>query len=90
VQIGALVNHLTIQGRLVHFKKADLEKLLIPKHIIRNLLSNRPDHVHIKVVILSHRKYAVTMDKKLLRDLNNYPGYHVQAVERPEEICYAD
>ena len=72
----------------MRFKNAALAKVVFPKHIIQRLLSNQPDHVHIKVVILSHRKYAVTMDKNLLRDLNDFPKYRIQAVERPEEINY--
>jgi hypothetical protein len=87
--IGALVNHLTIQGRLMRFKNAELAKVVFPKYIIQRLLSNQQDHVHIKVVILSNRKYAVTMDKNLLRDLNDFPKHHIQAVERPEEINYS-
>ena len=86
--IVAIVGHLTARGRLIRFKNSELKKFSIPKYIARKLLSNHEDHVHIKVVIFSHRKYAITADNNLRCDLNNYPGYAITAVQHPKNIPY--
>lgn len=86
--IVALVHYLTINGRLVRFSSKQLKEVKFPKRITRKLLSNHQDHVHIKVVILSHRKLAITGDKNLRKDLNAFPGYVITAVKRPEAIDY--
>ena len=88
--IGVLINHLTkTPGRLIKIPKADLDAFAIPKHIVRHLQSNRADHVHIKTVLLSTRKYAITQDAGLLQDINYYPGHNSRAVNRPEKIDYS-
>lgn len=86
--IVALVNYLTINGRLVRFTSKQLKQVKFKKHVENALLSNRQDHVHIKVVILSCRKFAVSGDTNLRTDLNAFPGYTITAVKRPESITY--
>jgi len=86
--ISALVNNLTREGRLIVFKKTQLNAFVIKKHVKRQLMSNSADHIHIKVVMLSHRRLAITEDKPLIRDINWFPGYAARAVDRPEKIDY--
>lgn len=86
--IWIVVKRLTDTGRLVKIQNCQLRAFVIPKRISRRLQSNREDHVHIKTVLLSHRKYALTLDTKLCRDLKWYPGYSALAATRPQDIPY--
>jgi hypothetical protein len=88
--IGVIVSKLTIDGRLIVVKKAQLDDFIIPKHIARRLKSNFLDHVHIKAVMLSHRKFAVSVDTRLRNDINNFPKFAACAVDRPEKIGYRE
>lgn len=86
--IGVIVSKLTIEGRLIVFKRNQLDGFEIPKRIARRLQSNYLDHVHIKAVLLSNRKFAVSGDLRLRDDINNFPGFVACAVDRPEKIDY--
>jgi hypothetical protein len=86
--IGVIVSKLTIDGRLIVFKRAELDGFLIPKHVARRLQSNFQDQVHIKAVLLSHRKFAVSVDSRLRNDINKFPKFAALAVDRPEKINY--
>lgn len=56
--IWLIVSHLQARGRLRRFTTSQLNGFLIPKSVARKLQSNLADHVHIKTVLLSHRKYT--------------------------------
>jgi len=84
--IATLVGYLTKVGRLQVIKNRQLDNFVIPTH--RQLKSNFADRVHLKTVLLSHRKYAITQDRNLLDDINSYPRYRACAVARPEQIAY--
>lgn len=86
--ICALVGHLQTRGRLKRFTNPQLRAFGIRKAVARKLQSNRADYVHIKTVLLSYRKYALTLDKKLRRDINWFPGYRALAARRPQDIPY--
>lgn len=73
--LAVVVNYLTVKGRVNCISKQQLTNLSIPKKIEKRLLSNRSDHTHIKTVILSDRKIAISADKNLIDDINNYPKY---------------
>ena len=86
--IWLIVSHLQTRGRLRHFSNSQLAGFAIPKRVARKLQSNPADHVHIKTVLLSHRKFALTLDAKLYRDINWYPGHKALAANRPQHIPY--
>lgn len=63
-----------------HFKKA----------IEKKLRSNRKDRDHLPIVLLSHRKYALTIDDNFSYDLTHFPGFRAIAAKRPEKLQYRD
>jgi len=86
--IVVVIARLTRDGRLIKFSKSQLDALVFSKRIERRLRSNRKDHAHIKAVLLSDRKLALSLDNNFRHDLNNFPGYQAIARERPEELGY--
>jgi hypothetical protein len=84
-----LVDRLTREGRLRHFRKPQLAGFRFPRSFRRKLRSNKRDHDNIKAVILSTRKFALSHDKAFRHDVNNYPGYRGRAEIRPQDIPYA-
>ncbi|MGL5034360.1 MAG: hypothetical protein ACRC6M_11235 [Microcystaceae cyanobacterium] len=49
---------------------------------------NQEDQEHIPVVLLSHRKYALTLDQKFTFDLINFPGFEVTVKTKPQDLRY--
>jgi hypothetical protein len=66
----------------------DFQKEKYSKWVVKNLRSNKKDWDHIPIVLLSARKYALTIDDNFIFDLINFPGYAVTAVKRPELLNY--
>lgn len=58
------------------------------KKIVRRLVCDRDDRNHIPVVMLSDRKYALSLDANFRRDINNFPGFSARATERPQDLPY--
>lgn len=90
--IPALIDLLSREGRLVRIEKKQLE-LFKRKHfktrVKNSLLSNHKDHDHIPVVLLSDRKYALSLDNNFITDLLNFPGFTVRVEKRPEDLPYS-
>jgi hypothetical protein len=53
------------------------------------LTCNYEDREHLPVVLLSQRKYALSLDDRFIADLENFPGFVVLVKKRPEELPYA-
>ncbi|MHC4113368.1 MAG: hypothetical protein ACYSUY_20030 [Planctomycetota bacterium] len=64
------------------------QKYFNKKRIVRKLISSKNDRDHIPVVMLSDRKYALSLDGKFRRDINNFPGFSATAVKRPQDLPY--
>lgn len=73
----------TISNRRINNFK---QKYLNKKYIKRKLTSNKNDREHIPVVMLSDRKYALSLDNNFCRDINNFPRFRARAVQRPQDI----
>jgi hypothetical protein len=86
--IVASISRLTRDGRLIKFSQEQLTQLVFSKRIIRKLRSNRKDHAHIRVVLLSCRKLALSLDANFRYDVNSFPGHQAVARARPEELSY--
>ena len=56
--------------------------------VVRRLTCNKEDRDHIPVVLLSHRKYALSIDDDFVNDFRSFPGFTVLAARRPEQIPY--
>lgn len=86
--IVVIIARLTREGRLIKFGKQQLDDFRFSRRTERTLRSNRKDHPHIKAVLLSTRKLALSIDEKFRYDVNSFPGYDAVARERPEQLNY--
>lgn len=90
--IVIIIDRLTREGRLIKISNQaikDFKQKYFTKKVVRKLMCNHEDREHIPVVLLSHRKYALSLDDKLIYDLRNFPGFTVLAEKRPEDLPYA-
>ncbi|MCK4760673.1 MAG: hypothetical protein KAW12_00640 [Candidatus Aminicenantes bacterium] len=89
--IPVLIDKLTREGRLINFKNAEIKEFqqqYFTKTITRKLRSNKADHDHIPIVLMSDRKIALSLDDNLIYDLVHFPGFTVKAEKRPENLPY--
>ncbi len=89
--IWIIIDKLTKEGRLIKIRNADIKDFQLEyftKKVIKNLRSNKQDRDHIPVVLLSYRKYALSLDDDFIYDLVHFPGFTVRAVKRPEKLPY--
>ncbi len=91
--IHVIISKLTKEGRLNFIKNhqiKDFKKEHFKPKILRKLKCNSEDREHIPVVLLSERKYALSIDDNFIYDLINFPGFIVRAEKRPENLEYAE
>jgi len=90
--ITVIINLLTQQGRLVQISNEQIKEFKqkhFTKKVERQLVSNKEDREHIPVVLLSDRKYALTLDEKFTTDLINFPSFTVTVEKKPADIPYS-
>lgn len=89
--IAVIIAKLTQEGRLSRFSNEKIKEFKrnhFKKAIVKKLRSNKKDHDHIPLVLLSDRKYALSQDKNFIYDLVHFPGFTVRAEKRPERLPY--
>jgi hypothetical protein len=89
--ITVIISLLIQQGRLVQISNEQIKEFkqkYFTKKVERQLVSNKEDREHIPVVLLSDRKYALTLDEKFTTDLINFPGFTVTVGKKPADIPY--
>lgn len=89
--IPVIIGTLQQEGRLRNISNnqiKDFQSTYFTKAIQNKLQSNNEDRNHIPVVLLSDRKFALTLDRKFATDLINFPGFKVTVSDRPEKIPY--
>jgi hypothetical protein len=86
--ILAVIAAQTRRGRLRKFENADLAEIKFDKARLRRLKRNREDYLHLKLVILSRRRLALTNDQNFEWDVNYFPGIGARASNRPEKLPY--
>ena len=89
--ITAIISRLQKQGRLIFVKNQeikDFQQEHFTKKTERKLSCNQEDREHIPVVLLSHRKYALSIDDAFVNDLLSFPKFQALACKRPEEMPY--
>jgi hypothetical protein len=89
--IIVIIGILQRQGRLVIISNEQIKTFkqqYFTKKIEKNLQSNHEDREHIPVVLLSERKYALSIDQNFVKDLNSFPGFNAFACSRPEDMPY--
>lgn len=91
--IPVIVDKLTREGRLIKFDKAKLEEFKrehFTKKVVKKFQSNQEDRELIPVVLLSHRKYALSFDEKFTADLKSVPKFTVRVEKRPQDLPYSE
>jgi len=91
--IWVIIDILTRQGRLVRIGNADIKEFQrthFTKKVLKSLRANKEDHDHIPVVLLSDRKYALSLDNNFIYDLVHFPGFRARAEKRPEDLPYGE
>lgn len=89
--IIVIINQMTREGRLVKISNQEIktfQKKYFKKKVQGKLTCNKEDWEHIPVVLLSERKYALSLDDGFINDLVNFPGFVVLAAKRPENLPY--
>jgi len=89
--IANIIGEMQKQGRLSMFSKQQIEQFqnkYFKKHI--KLRSNKKDWDHIPIILMSDRKYVLTLDENFTYDLLNFPGYKdkVGVEKQPENLPY--
>jgi hypothetical protein len=90
--IPVIVDLLFQQGRRVLITNDEIKQFKtkhFKKKVVNCLLCNAKDRDHIPVVLLSNRKYALSLDDNFVRDLLKFPGFKVQVAKRPEHLPYS-
>jgi hypothetical protein len=89
--IAIIVTKLTKEGRINSFTNKQIDNFIStyykPK-ILKKLLSNHEDRLHIPIVLLSNRKLALTKDANFTTDLLNFPKHTVIVSDCPSKIDY--
>jgi len=89
--ITVIISKMTKEGRLVRITNEEIKAFkqkYFKKKIVKNFTCNEEDREHIPVVLLSERKYALSLDDKFINDLIKFPGFVVIAAKRPEKLPY--
>lgn len=89
--ISTIINMLLKQGRLIKIDNQAIKEFqqeYFTKKTLKKLSCNEEDREHIPVVLLSHRKYALSIDDAFVNDLLNFPRFNATVAKRPEELPY--
>lgn len=93
INICAIVAKLQAEGRLVIKSSKEIKlfrKTYYKKHIVKHLTCTKIDReYHIPTVLLSQRRYALSIDDAFVNDLLHFPHFAAVAAKRPESLNYA-
>lgn len=89
--ITVIIDILTREGRVNKISNDSIKNFkhkYFKNYVVRRLTCNPSDRDHIPVVMLSDRKYALSLDGKFRNDINNFPRFSALAAKRPQDIPY--
>ena len=89
--IAVIINLLNQQGRLIQISNDQIKEFkqkYFTRKVEKCLVSNKEDREHIPVVLLSDRKYALTLDEKFTTDLIKFPSFTATVGKKPTDIPY--
>lgn len=89
INMPTIIDMLTRQGRLNRIKNDKIKgfkQKYFKKHI--KLRCNPKDKNHIPIIMLSHRKYALTADGDFCYDINHFPRFGAKAACGPQHLPY--
>jgi len=92
--IVAIIDDLTKQGRLIKISNnqiKDFQQKYFTRKLKRQLAEIRikKDEDHVPVVLLSDRKYVLTLDENFTKVLVSFPGFTVTVGKKPTDIPYS-
>jgi hypothetical protein len=91
ISIPNIINKLTQQGRLITISNEEIKEFKrqhFTNKVKRQFTCNKEDQEHIPVVLLSDRKYVLTLDQKFTFDLLNFSGFTVVVCDKPQDLPY--
>ncbi len=89
--IPIIVAELQKQGRLIIKSSTEIKEFkdkFFTKTVEKKLKCNNEDRELIPVVLLSDRKYALSLDRNFSYDLKNFKGFKVIIEKRPQDLNY--
>ena len=89
--ITVIINKLQREGRLIKISNQQIKhfkRQYFTKKVEKKLTCNQEDRDHIPVVLLSDRKYVLSLDVNFLNDLMNFPGFKVTGARKPQNLPY--
>ncbi len=86
--ILVIIAHQTRKRRLVKISNEALNEVVFENRELKAIKSNRKDHEHLKAVMLSHRRMALTNDKKFAHDVISLPRIKGTAAAKPHDLEY--
>ena len=89
--IPSIIDKLTRDGRLIKISNEQIKEFkrqYFTNKVKKNFTCNKEDQEHISVVLLSDRKYVLTLDQKFTDDLLNFPGFRVIVCAKPQDLPY--
>jgi len=89
--IPSIIDKLTRDGRLIKISNEQIKEFkrqYFTNKVKKNFTCNKEDQEHIPVVLLSDRKYVLTLDQKFTDDLLNFPGFRVIVCAKPQDLPY--
>jgi hypothetical protein len=89
--IPVIINKLMSEGRLIIINNDEIKtfkRKYFTKVILKKLRCNAKDREHIPLVLLSSRKYGLSIDDNFVFDLINFPKFKSNIQKRPELLPY--
>jgi hypothetical protein len=89
--ITVIIDRLKRDGRIIKISNEEIKEFKRQKFtskIVKKFTCNKEDQEHIPVVLLSHRKYVLTLDQKFTFDLLNFPKFKVIVCDKPQDLPY--
>ena len=89
--IPSIIDKLTREGRIIKISNEQIKEFkrqYFTKKTKKKFTCNVEDQEHIPVVLLSHRKYVLTLDQKFTFDLLNFPDFSVLVCAKPQDLPY--
>ncbi len=86
-----IIGKLTEQRRLNFIENKILKKYKFPTNIEKKICCLGKDKIHLKAILLSHRKIALIIDSKFRNAVNSHPKVNKikpKAESRPEDLDY--
>lgn len=83
--VASLIDHLIRNRRFRRYERTKVDAIRA-KHFRYGC--NYDDKCHVRLVMCTQRRLCLSQDRRLVRDVNCFPGYRARAARRPNELKY--